>query len=80
MSRSNAPELARKRMREAGEDTSVKDQSAGDHLNDGADHHTIAELAFSLWQERGCPYGSPEEDWFRAEQLVNGSGAQEAIQ
>ena len=28
----------------------------------------IASLAHALWQQRGCPEGSPEEDWFRAEQ------------
>ena len=27
----------------------------------------IAELAYKYWEARGCPYGSPEEDWFRAE-------------
>ena len=33
-------------------------------------HHEIAALAHELWQARGCPEGSPEEDWFRAaEQL-----------
>ncbi len=26
----------------------------------------VAELAYALWQERGCPDGSSEEDWFRA--------------
>jgi hypothetical protein len=30
----------------------------------------IANLAYRLWQERGCPIGSPEEDWFRAEGLL----------
>jgi hypothetical protein len=30
----------------------------------------IANLAYRLWQERGCPIGSPEEDWFRAEVLL----------
>jgi hypothetical protein len=29
-------------------------------------HSEIAELAHSLWQARGCPKGSPDEDWFRA--------------
>jgi hypothetical protein len=29
-------------------------------------HGEIAELAHSLWQARGCPQGSPEEDWFHA--------------
>jgi hypothetical protein len=33
-------------------------------------HDAIAALAHELWQARGCPEGSPEEDWFRAaEQL-----------
>ena len=27
----------------------------------------IAQRAYQLWEERGCPYGCPEEDWFRAE-------------
>jgi hypothetical protein len=28
----------------------------------------IASLAYALWQERGCPEGSPQADWLRAEQ------------
>jgi Protein of unknown function (DUF2934) len=28
----------------------------------------IAQLAYSYWVARGQPYGSPEEDWLRAEQ------------
>lgn len=31
------------------------------------DHGQIALLAYALWQQRGGPEGSPEEDWFRAE-------------
>ena len=31
-------------------------------------HEEIAALAKALWQARGCPEGSPEEDWFRAAQ------------
>ena len=31
-------------------------------------HEDIVSLAYALWQQRGCPEGSPEEDWFRAEQ------------
>jgi hypothetical protein len=27
----------------------------------------IAALAYSLWQQRGCPDGSPELDWLNAE-------------
>jgi len=31
------------------------------------EHEDIARLAYSYWEARGCPFGSPEEDWFRAE-------------
>ena len=29
-------------------------------------HEDIAALAHKLWQARGCPDGSPQEDWFHA--------------
>ena len=29
-------------------------------------HDDIAALAHELWQARGCPEGSPDEDWLRA--------------
>jgi hypothetical protein len=29
-------------------------------------HNEIAALAHEFWQGRGCPTGSPDEDWFRA--------------
>ncbi len=32
----------------------------------------IAARAYELWQERGCPNGSDQEDWFRAEQELKG--------
>lgn len=31
------------------------------------EHDKIALLAYSYWEARGCPHGSPEEDWLRAE-------------
>ena len=27
----------------------------------------IAVLAYTLWQQRGCPDGSPDVDWLQAE-------------
>jgi hypothetical protein len=33
-----------------------------------AQHEQIETLAYRLWQERGGPLGSPDDDWFRAEQ------------
>ncbi|MGD0435778.1 MAG: DUF2934 domain-containing protein [Bryobacteraceae bacterium] len=39
-------------------------------------HDEIAALAYELWQARGCPDGSPEEDWFHAaEALRSHAGA-----
>ncbi|HEY2013417.1 MAG TPA: DUF2934 domain-containing protein, partial [Bryobacteraceae bacterium] len=29
-------------------------------------HEDIARVAYELWVERGCPEGSPDEDWFHA--------------
>jgi hypothetical protein len=29
-------------------------------------HGEISELAYSLWQGRGCPQGSPDQDWLQA--------------
>ena len=30
----------------------------------------IALVAYSHWEARGCPFGSAEEDWSRAEQEI----------
>ena len=30
----------------------------------------IEQLAYRLWEERGCPDGSPEEDWFQAKRRL----------
>ncbi len=38
--------------------------SASDETN------RIAALAYEFWTQRGCPKGSPEEDWFRAEEEI----------
>jgi Protein of unknown function (DUF2934) len=45
----------------------------GDHFSEPTSmpmdtHAEISKLAYTLWCQRGCPEGSPEVDWFRAEQ------------
>jgi DUF2934 family protein len=40
------------------------------HSNDLEDQQEVARLAYSYWLARGCPEGSPEADWLRAEQEV----------
>jgi hypothetical protein len=36
-------------------------------------HEFVRALAYKLWTQRGCPFGSPEVDWFAAEQAVYAS-------
>lgn len=47
--------------------------------NGAAPHHfghkEIAELAHTLWVERGCPDASAEEDWFAASQQLRAGHA-----
>ena len=38
------------------------------HQLSNTQHEQIAKLAYRLWEERGAPLGSPDDDWFRAEQ------------
>ena len=33
----------------------------------GAYSAQIEKLAYRFWEERGCPLGSPEMDWLKAE-------------
>ena len=34
------------------------------------EHTSIGELAYRLWQARGCPEGSAERDWLDAEKQL----------
>jgi hypothetical protein len=38
------------------------------HQLSNAQHEQIEKLAYRLWEERGRLLGSPDDDWFRAEQ------------
>jgi hypothetical protein len=33
-------------------------------------HEAVEKLAYQQWEERGSPFGSPDEDWFHAEQEI----------
>jgi len=33
-------------------------------------HEEVALLAVQFWNERGRPFGSPEVDWYRAEETL----------
>lgn len=40
---------------------------------EGAGYEEVRRLAYEYWLARGCPDGSAEEDWFRAEQDLQGA-------
>jgi hypothetical protein len=42
------------------------------------EHRSIGELAYRLWQARGCPEGNAERDWLDAEKQLK--GAQRSIE
>ncbi len=37
------------------------------------EHRSIGELAYRLWQARGCPDGTAEQDWLEAEKQLQAS-------
>jgi len=40
-------------------------RKAGNGVSEPSDEE-IARKAYALWEDRGRPMGSPEEDWYRA--------------
>ena len=36
----------------------------------GDAHDVTTKLAYQLWEQRGRPFGSPEVDWFAAEEAL----------
>jgi hypothetical protein len=47
-------------------------QTLGAHpeITSNTGQSEIAQLAYMLWQQRGCPEGTPEVDWLNAEQQL----------
>jgi hypothetical protein len=35
-----------------------------------AKHEEVEKLAYQRWEERGGPFGSPDDDWYLAEQEI----------
>jgi hypothetical protein len=38
-------------------------------------HADLERLAYEFWQERGCPDGSPEFDWWKAQETFQARAA-----
>src|SRR5436305_1585116 len=47
--------------------------------SESLDRSAVAARAYALWQERGCPIGSDQEDWFQAERELKSPPAATAI-
>jgi hypothetical protein len=45
-----------------------------DTIKRALDHADIAALARAIWQSKGRPSGSREEDWFEAERKLRTNG------
>ena len=45
-------------------------QSSPEGENQMDQQQEIAQLAYSLWQQRGCPEGSASQDWIEAEERL----------
>jgi hypothetical protein len=45
-------------------------QSPAASIESSPTNEEIAILACSLWPARGCPDGTPDEDWFNAEKAL----------
>jgi Protein of unknown function (DUF2934) len=43
-----------------------------------SDEEAIARLAYQLWEARGCPAGTAEQDWLEAEAMLAASVALKA--
>jgi Protein of unknown function (DUF2934) len=54
-------------------ETPVSLSSDADSRVDNMELKAIAQLAYTYWEARGRPWGSPEEDWFRAEHEIRKS-------
>jgi hypothetical protein len=48
-------------------------QAGSSQSSEASSQNEIAQLAYALWQQRGCPEGSAESDWLEAEQKVRES-------
>ncbi len=51
------------------EKAGIDERPTGD-VDSEAQRSQLQALAYQLWLDRGCPDGSPEEDWFHAERAV----------
>jgi hypothetical protein len=75
--------MAKLRTRSAGAGSGVVDipeeaEAIAGNGASGIAEDAISKRAYELWLERGCPEGSPEQDWYQAESEMRSHGGQPA--
>lgn len=50
------------------EKTGIEEKASNTPLPKEPQENEIAVAAYYLWENRGCPIGSDQDDWFRAEE------------
>jgi Protein of unknown function (DUF2934) len=48
-------------------------EATGNTIFGSPTHDELCKAAYRLWEERGCPEGSPDVDWQRAEKELGTS-------
>ncbi len=48
----------------------MRNHTSQQRAEDFLDPRRTALLAYEFWRARGCPEGSPDEDWFLAEEQL----------
>ena len=56
--------------RDMGADATALQNSAKAAVAVSPPENQIATVAYQFWLVRGCPHGSDQEDWFRAEAIL----------
>jgi hypothetical protein len=63
--------MTKRRPKSPAKEVVTPDSSEAPELASNQDEREeIARLSHQFWIERGCPIGTPEEDWLRAEAEV----------
>lgn len=56
------------------------EKKAGSAIQSGAiSENAVSRRAYELWLDRGCPEGSPEVDWYKAESELTGAVSQSSV-
>ncbi len=62
-----AHEQSRQALEHAHEAQRNAEKAPAVHRVAGSEHHdAVSTRAFAIWRARGCPEGSPEQDWYQA--------------